>query len=142
MRENMYSTINLDKDDMGKFILRFTIAFLMLFHGISKAQNGIGFIMGMLDQVNLPSFVAYGVFLGQIVAPIMLIIGFRVRIAAILIIITMIGAIGLAHSTEIFSLTKHGAWAIELQMFYIMAAIVIFLQNSGKYNINSFLSRV
>ncbi|CAA6806270.1 MAG: Unknown protein, partial [uncultured Sulfurovum sp.] len=33
-----------NNDDLGKLILRLMIGGLMLFHGISKLQNGVGFI--------------------------------------------------------------------------------------------------
>lgn len=132
----MTATATLTKqDDLAKFILRFTIGFLMLFHGLSKL-GGVGFLEGMFSSMGLPSFLAYGVYLGEIIAPIMLIVGFKVRIASILIIGTMVVAILMAHSADLFTITKHGAWAIELQMFYILAALAVLLQGPGKYSID------
>ena len=123
-------------DDSGKFILRFTVGFLMLFHGISKLTHGVSGIEGMFANAGLPSFIGYGAYLGELVAPIMLIIGFKVRIAALLIIATMIGAIGLAHPNDLLALTKQGAWAVELQMFYLLTALAILFQGAGKYSLD------
>lgn len=123
---------SLSTADLSKFILRFTIGFLMLFHGIAKIGH-TGFIEGQFESMGLPSFLAYGVFLGEILAPLMLILGVKVRIAAILIIGTMITAIFMAHSNDIFALTKHGAWAIELPMFYILTSLAVFFNGSDKF---------
>jgi len=107
---------------------------LMLFHGIAKLTHGVSHLEGMFTNAGLPGFIAYGAYVGEVLAPLMLIVGFRVKIAALLIIATMIGAIGLAHSGDIFAVTKHGAWAIELPMFYLLGALTIFLLGAGKYS--------
>ncbi len=130
--------INTNNDDTAKFILRFTVGFLMLFHGISKLSHGVSHLEGMFTNAGLPAFIAYGAYLGEVLAPLMLIIGFRVKIASLLIIGTMIGAIGLAHLSDIFTLTQQGAWAIELPMFYILASLTVFLQGAGKYSIDNY----
>ena len=122
------------KEDFSKFVLRFTVGFLMLFHGIAKLSSGVGFIEGLFTSSGLPGFLAYGVYLGEIVAPIMLIVGFKVRIAALLVAATMIVAILTVHLGDIFAVTEHGAWGIELQMFYILTCVAIFLQGAGKYS--------
>jgi len=127
--------MNTNYDDSAKFLLRFTVGFLMLFHGIDKVSNGITGMEGMLVNAGIPAFVAYGVYLGEILAPLMLILGFRVRLAALLIIVTMLMAIVLTSADDIFTLTKHGAWAIELQMFYALTSFVILLQGAGRYSI-------
>lgn len=119
-------------EDHSKFILRFTVGFLMLFHGIAKIGN-TGFIESSFESMGLPSFLAYGVYLGEIIAPLMLILGIKVRIAALLIIATMITAILMAHIDDIFVITKYGAWAIELQMFYILASVSIILSGTDKF---------
>jgi len=128
--------MNTTFEESAKVLLRFTVGFLMLFHGIDKVSNGIIGMEGMLVNAGIPAFVAYGVYVGEILAPLMLIVGFRVRIAAALIVVTMLFAIGLTSADDIFTLTKHGAWAIELKMFYILTSIVIFLQGAGRYSID------
>ena len=122
------------KEDFSKFVLRFTVGFLMLFHGVAKLSSGVGFIEGLFTSSGLPGFLAYGVYIGEIVAPLMLIVGFKVRLAAILVAGTMVVAILTVHLGDIFAVTKHGAWGIELQMFYILACVAIFLQGAGKYS--------
>ena len=124
-------------DDSAKLVLRLAVGFLMLFHGISKLTNGVSGLEGMMQSNGLPSFFAYGVYLGEVLAPLMLIFGIRVRLAAILIIVTMLTAIGMAHADDIFVVKKQGAWDIELQMFYVLASLSILLQGAGRYSIGS-----
>jgi len=140
MKETVMSWIQSEgnNEDMGKLVLRFTIGFLMLFHGVHKVVHGVSFIEGMLVNSGIPGIVAYGVYLSELLAPIMLIIGFRVKIASLLIIMTMLVAVGLTHASDIFSLGKHGEWAIELQMFYILGSVAIVLQGAGKYSVDNY----
>jgi len=119
-------------DDAGHLILRLTFGLLMLTHGAGKIGNLDG-IMGMLAGVGMPSFIAYGVLVGEILAPIMLILGFRARIAALLMAFTMVVAIGLAHSSQIFEVTARGTLGLELQYFYLFTAVGIMFLGAGKY---------
>lgn len=123
-------------EDASKLILRLAVGFLMLFHGVAKIFGGVGFLEGMFSSMGLPAFFAYGVYVGEIIAPLMLIVGYKVRLAAVLVAGTMVVAILMAHMGDIFALTKHGAWAIELQMFYILASAAILFQGAGKYSID------
>lgn len=125
-----------NNEDLAKLILRFTVGFLMLFHGVAKLFAGVGFIEGVFSSYGMPSFFAYTVFIGEILAPLMLILGYRVKIASLLIIATMLGVIFMVFSADIFTLTKHGAWSIELQMFYLLGALSIFFQGAGAYSID------
>lgn len=120
--------------DLGRFILRFGVGFLMLFHGVSKIANGVGFIKMTLAKAGLPELLAYGVYIGEVVAPILLIIGLKTRTSATVIMGTMAMAIYLVHRGELFSLTKTGAWAIELPVFYIVACFAIILLGPGAYS--------
>ena len=132
--EKIHTSCNYDNS--AKLILRLTIGFLMLFHGLGKISHGVSGLEGMFANSGLPSFIAYGAYLGEVIAPLMLIIGFKVRIAAVLIIGTMATAIGLAHLNDIFTRTNQGAWAIELQMLYLLGSLSILLQGAGKYSLD------
>ncbi len=122
--------------DIGLFILRVTVSVPMLFHGLSKITSGVSFIQGTLIENGWPGWFAYGVYIGEIVAPILLIIGWRTRIAAFVFAFNMIFATFLVHSDDIFKLGSHGEWAIELQALYIFAAVVLIFTGSGKIAIS------
>lgn len=125
----------LSSDALGKLILRLTVGVLMLFHGVDKILNtgSVGFIGGKLAEAGLPSAISYGVYLGEVVAPLMMILGFFSRIGAVIAVGNMLFAIGLVHSGDIFALTDHGGWALELQGFYLFGSMAVLFLGSGRY---------
>ncbi|CAA6799645.1 MAG: GntR family transcriptional regulator, partial [uncultured Sulfurovum sp.] len=120
-------------DDLGKLILRLMIGGLMLFHGVAKLQNGIGFIEEMVIGAGLPRELAYGVYIAEVLAPLLIILGIQVRLAALTVMAVMVGAVYFAHMKDLLELTKHGAWALEVQAFFFMGAMALFFMGSGKY---------
>ena len=122
-------------DDLGKLLLRIALALLLLLHGVSKIINGIDPIMGMLAKIGVPSIFAYLVYVGEVIAPLLILFGIWTRVAALVIAVNMIVAIMVVHSHEIFALTKNGGWALELQGFFLITAIVVALLGAGRYSI-------
>lgn len=123
-------------DDLGKLILRFTLGFLMLFHGYDKLTNGIDGIKFLVTKDGLPEFLAYGVYMGEIVVPILIILGFFTRISSIIYAGTMFFAIYLAHTQDIFAISEKGAWGIELQGLFMLGALALAFLGAGKYSID------
>lgn len=123
----------MNNPDIGKLILRIALGFMMLLHGIDKLLHGVSGIAGMLNSHGLPGWLAFGVFIGEIVAPLMVLLGIQTRIGAGLMVINMLFAILLAHAHQIFSLTSHGGWGIELQAFYLFTAAALVFLGGGKY---------
>lgn len=123
-------------ENTGKLILRVSVAFLMLFHGYAKIVNGIEGIKLLTTKAGLPEFFAYGVYLGEVFFPILIILGLFTRLSSLFLAITMIFAIFLAHSEDIFTLSKTGAPAIELALFYLLSSISIMFLGAGKYSLD------
>jgi len=123
-------------EDLGKLILRVSISVLMLFHGFAKASHGVDKIAMTLSKSGLPEFLAYGVYIGEIVLPILIIIGLFTRLASLGMGITMLFAIGLVFADKLFMLNKHGAPVIESPLLYLIISIVIFFIGAGKYSID------
>lgn len=115
-------------------LLAIGLGLLLLFHGVHKVINGIEPIVGMLENFNVPyaQYAAYGVFVGEIIAPILLIVGRYIRVAGALIALTMASAITLAHSNEIFMLNQFGAPKIELALLYLIGGLSLMLINEKK----------
>jgi len=123
-------------DDVGKLILRITLGVLILLHGISKITKGVSGVEGMLQSIGLPSFFAFGAYIGEVLAPILVLIGFYSRIGAALIVVNMLFALGLAHRQELFLLGKTGGWALELQGFFLFTALALAFMGPGRFSIN------
>ena len=118
--------------DIAKLLLRVTLGVLLLLHGLAKLQNGVGGIVGMVSSAGLPGIIGYGVIVGEVIAPLMILAGVYSRIGGWLAAVNMLFAIVLVHSAEIFTLTQNGGWAIELQMFYLSSAVCVGLLGSGR----------
>lgn len=123
-------------DDIGKLILRVTLGVLILLHGIGKVTHGIAPIEGMVQGVGFPTVLALGVYLGEILGPLLLLIGYYVRVGAALIALNMLAAILLAHRQDILGVTPQGGWALELQGMYLSTAIALIFTGPGRISIN------
>jgi putative oxidoreductase len=89
---------------------------------------------GPLSAVGLPAFVAYGVYVGEIVAPIFVIVGKYTRLAGLVIAFDLLMAILLVQRQRIFSVNPQGGGlAIELELFFLMGGLAIALLGSGRY---------
>ena len=122
-------------DDIGKLVLRLTLGVLLILHGIAKIYSGVGPIAGMLQGHGLPGFVAYGVYVGEVLAPALVIVGFFARIASLVIVFQMLVAIYLAHQADIFALGGGGGWKIELQAFFLFTALSVALIGPGRFSV-------
>lgn len=110
---------------VGLFILRWVIAGSMLLHGLSKLLHGLGSIQGMLTAAGLPAFIAYGVLIGEVVAPLLVLANRWVVPAALVMAFNMVVAVALVHPSQIFTLGKTGGWALELQGLYFFGSVAI-----------------
>ena len=127
----------LGQDDLGKLILRLAIAGLLLMHGIAKLKSGVGWISGPLGQAGLPAALAYGVFVGEVLAPLLIIAGKWTRLAGLVVAVNMAFAILLVRRADILVVSpRGGGWAIELEMLFLLGGVALFFLGSGKYSVS------
>jgi putative oxidoreductase len=131
----MTSIFKNKSNDVGLLFVRIAIGVLLPFHGIAKLIQGIDWIGGLLAGISLPSFIKYGVFIGEIIAPVLLLIGFRTRIAAMFVCFNMFMAVLLAHRHEIFTIKPSGAYTIELDLLYFLGALALVFMGGGKFSV-------
>lgn len=122
------------QEDLGKLILRLGLGILLLLHGLAKMNNGVDWLVGMLSAQGLPGFVAYGVYIGEVIAPILIILGFYTRIGGLIAVINMLFAIGLVHMNELFTLGNSGGWSLELQGLFLFGSLAIVFLGAGTYS--------
>lgn len=123
-------------EDVGKLVIRVSLGLMVLCHGVAKLLGGVGFIEQMLQGHGLPGFLAWGVLVGEVLGPLLLIAGFQARLGAWLIAINMLVAIGLVHMGEVFTMNGSGGWAIELQAMFLFTAIGLALTGPGRFGIS------
>lgn len=119
--------------NIGLLLLRLSTGCMMLFHGFSKITKGVSFIQNTLVESGWPGWMSYGVYVGEIIAPLLLIIGWRTRFAALIFAFNILVATFLVHSEDLFKIGSHGEWAVELQGLYFFAALVLIFTGGGKY---------
>ncbi|AXF59908.1 MULTISPECIES: DoxX family protein [unclassified Leclercia] len=124
-------------DDFGRLLLRLAVGGLMLFHGLHKAIDGVGGIAGMLVAKGLPGFIAYGVLIGEVVAPILIILGILTRPAALVLAFTMVVAWLMVGTGKTFALDAVGAWAIESLIYFFVGALAVAFLGAGRFAVVS-----
>ncbi|GAA0834398.1 DoxX family protein [Cupriavidus pauculus] len=124
--------------DLGKAILRIVLGVLILLHGIAKVMAGPGFVVQVVTQAGLPAPVAYLVYIGEVVAPILLIIGLWTRLGAVIIAVNMLFAFALVHAKQIGEMAPTGGWALELQGMYLGAALAVALLGAGRLSVGGY----
>jgi putative oxidoreductase len=117
--------------DFGLLLLRISVGGLMLFHGVSKILHGISFLLENMGPVG------YAVYIGEVLAPLAILLGWRTRIAAVVFAVNCIVAIAVAHAQDLFSISEHGGYANELLMLYLLGAVALFFTGAGKYSISN-----
>lgn len=122
-------------EDFGKLILRATLAILILFHGVSKVIHGPTFVTDAVARMGLPSTLGYLVYIGEVIAPLLVLLGIWTRVGAVVIAINMVVAIILVHAEQLWMLSRTGGWALELQGMYLVAALAVALLGAGRYSI-------
>lgn len=124
-------------DDTGKLLLRLTLGLLILLHGVSKITGGVSGIVGMVAKSGLPGELGYLVYVGEVIAPLLLVIGLWTRIAALLVVADMLVAVALVHTKDLLVLSSSGGWALELQGMFFFTALAIALLGPGRYAVSS-----
>ena len=121
--------------DIGKLILRVSLGVLVLLHGIGKLISGPEFVLKVVGAAGLPTALGYLVYLGEIIAPMLLIVGLWSRMAALIVAASLAVAVLLVMPEQIFALADTGGWAIELEGIYVFAAIAVAFLGAGRYSI-------
>ncbi len=129
----MGSILQMRSDDFGKLLLRLAVGGLMLFHGWYKVVHGVGWISEMLGSLRP---IAAGVYIGELVAPLLIIVGFRTRFAALILAFDMVMAFWLVLRPHLFAVKEIGGGsAVEVEALFLLGALALFFMGGGKYGI-------
>ncbi len=127
----------LNMPNFGKLVLRFGLGFIILLHGIHKLRFGIAFIHQWITSYILPALFSYGVYIGEVVAPIMLILGLFTRVASFIIILNMIVAILYLYTNGFapFAITAAGGLKAELDIILLLVAVGMTCVGGGTFGL-------
>lgn len=125
-------------EDFGKLLLRVSLAGLMLFHGFHKLFYGIDFIHMLVQKAGLPDVLSYGVYMGELIIPFLLILGLCTRVSAFIFGGTMFFATFLAFGAHWSELDpKTGGLMTELPLLFLFASLSIVFLGAGKYSLDA-----
>lgn len=122
--------------NLGLLVLRIGVAGLMLLHGIFKITHGVTGIEGFVAKAGLPTFVAYGVFIGEVIAPLFILLGYGTRVAAAVFAFNCLAAAMLTNQLSL-SLNAQGGLVSELLALYFIGAVTLVFTGGGKYGLRS-----
>ncbi|HYG01287.1 MAG TPA: DoxX family protein [Chryseosolibacter sp.] len=122
-------------EDIGRLLLRITCGGLLLMHGSHTLFNGLDHIRRFLSQSGLPEVLAYGNIVGEVIAPVFMIAGYKARLAALVVAFNMLLSVLLAHRDIVFQRNDFGGWMIELNVFFLVTAVVVVLIGPGQISV-------
>lgn len=123
-------------EDFGKLLLRLCVGGLMLFHGVSKLIHGHAFIVARLRAAGLPELLVAGVPIGEVFAPLLIVLGLFTRPAALIEAVLMAMAVWLVHMGQLTAVSGTGGYALELQAFYFFGSLALFFFGAGRYSVS------
>lgn len=111
-------------------LLRVSFSGMLLMHGIPKLMKLLSADLGFADPIGIgaPASLLLAI-IGEVVFPILVIIGFKTRWTAIPVIITMGVAAFLHHANDPFA-------AKELALLYMIGFITIALLGPGRFSLD------
>ena len=122
-------------EDAGKLVLRTVLGVLILLHGIAKLRFGLGDVATSLARAGLPAAVGYLVYIGEVVAPLLVILGWWSRAGALVIAANMAVALVLGHWGHIFQVEGHGGLLLEVQFMFLFCAVAVALLGAGRVSL-------
>jgi len=122
--------------DAGKLVLRVVLGVMVLFHGVTKITGGNAFVAGVVAKAGLPVGLAYLVYVGEVLAPVLVIVGAWTRPAALVIAVSMIVAVLLAGSSSLFVTNQYGGYGLELEAMFLFSALAVALLGAGRYSLS------
>jgi|SRR5690606_11793797 len=121
---------NAIKNDIALAILRIAPSIMLLTHGVPKLQKILDGNMEFADPLGIgPAPSLFLAVIGEVVCPILVILGIKTRWAAIPVIIIMAVA-GLIHHVNDAFPTKEKAF------LYLVFFVVILLLGPGRYSVD------
>lgn len=118
--------------DWSLLILRIGFAGMMLTHGIPKINMLFESPIKFADPLGLGETTTLILtIIGEVVAPVLILIGFKTKLASIPAIITMVVAAFVVHANDPIDVK-------EKALLYLIAFIAIFLQGAGKYSVDGY----
>ncbi|HET7307536.1 MAG TPA: DoxX family protein [Gammaproteobacteria bacterium] len=124
-----------DYEDAGKLLLRLLVGGLLILHGVHKIINGPSEIDSLVASAGFPAFFGGAVYVGEVLAPILVLVGYYTRVGGLLILINLICAVLLTRGGHVWALGPSGGWVIQLEAFFGLGGLAVFLLGAGRFSV-------
>jgi len=131
--------MSLQYPDLAALILRIGFGgYMLMGHGLSKLMKlCAGGEIKFFSFLGLPPSFSLGLAVfAEFVACILIIIGYKTRLAALPMIITMLVAAFIYHGGDPFFMQKAEGGSKEPALIYLIGFVSIYLLGSGKYSVD------
>ena len=122
--------------DLGLLFLRLGLGICLCVHGFGKILHGVGGVKSILVGAGLPGFLAYFAYFSEVLAPIMIAVGFYSRVGGVLVfgssLVILYSFYGLSNLLDI---TNVNGFKAELIYLYIAMSLCVISSGSGRYAI-------
>jgi putative oxidoreductase len=145
----MFQKLTKTNENAGLTVLRLVLGIVFFAHGAQKMLGwfgGFGFhgTMGALEQMGMPSILAFFIIFTEFFAGLGLLAGLLTRVAALGISGLMIGAISMVHAHNGFFMNWYGnqkGEGYEYHLLVLAMAVVLILQGAGSFSLDRALSK-
>jgi len=131
----------LHRPDLGKLVLRLAVGFILLLHGVGKIESGMADTQALLENNGLPGWLAYGTYVGEVLAPLLMILGKFTRPAGLLVAFNMLMTIVTVHRDIAFERNDFGGWMIELNALILLGGLAVALMGAGRFSLSKGLGK-
>ena len=118
----------------GVLVLRLALGITFFLHGWHKVTHGIENQIGVLVANGIPGFFMYFVYVSEVLAPILIVLGLFTRLSALSVILTML-VVFYVLPGPFFALTSFGSWNKELQLLFLAIGVALFFMGTGRYRV-------
>ena len=119
--------------DIGLLIVRIALGGIIFFHGFHKITHGIADQFQILAHNGIPGVFIYFVYVSEVLAPVLIVLGIFTRLSSLSIFVTMI-VIFYALPFPI-GMDEHGAMNIESQLYFLLLSVALFFTGPGRYTL-------
>lgn len=119
-----------NQTNLALAVLRIGASLMLLTHGIPKIERLFASPVEFPDPLGVgPTFSLILALIGEVVGPLLVLIGYKTKLATIPTIITMVVALLFIHLEDPFNVK-------EKALLFLLLFVVIFLAGPGKYSVD------
>ena len=119
--------------DLGLLLLRLVFGGTFFMHGFQKLIHGTAGDVQILVNGGLPGQLIHFVYISEMLAPALIVLGIYTRISILIVIGTMLVIFYVLPFP--IGLTEHGALNIESHLFFTVVPLALFFTGPGRYRL-------